>query len=79
VLHQQGNAFFREKNKQKTLTFCGIRQGQHAPQYAKVFWFFFSKKNILSYWNGYHLKLTNRKLSSVFGVVPMPWNANRRT
>jgi len=40
--------FFFEKKKQKTFMFLDGCLLQHAPQDAKVFWFFFSKKNALA-------------------------------
>jgi hypothetical protein len=40
-------AFFFEKKKQKTFVSLVRAAQQHALQEAKVFWFFFSKKNIL--------------------------------
>jgi hypothetical protein len=42
-------AFFFEKKKQKTFTYCGFSlSGKAQPKLVKVFWFFFSKKNRLS-------------------------------
>jgi hypothetical protein len=38
---------FFEKKKQKTFDPCAPRQSKRARPRAKVFWFFFSKKNIL--------------------------------
>jgi hypothetical protein len=45
------NAFFLEKKKQKTFDWfsCGPA-GQSATKFVKVFWFFFSKKNMLPSW-----------------------------
>jgi hypothetical protein len=47
--------FFFEKKKQKTfapgLPKDPTRKPRRAPEQAKVFWFFFSKKNILSSWD----------------------------
>jgi hypothetical protein len=39
--------FFFEKKKQKTFIPCGPRQPRRARKSAKVFWFFFTKKNSL--------------------------------
>jgi hypothetical protein len=41
-------AFFFEKKKQKTFGYWIRLQPQAEAQGSKVFWFFFSKKNILS-------------------------------
>jgi hypothetical protein len=40
--------FFFEKKKQKTFIFLGRVLGTTPRQRTKVFWFFFSKKNILT-------------------------------
>jgi hypothetical protein len=40
--------FFFEKKKQKTLIHLGVLCVWRARKFAKVFWFFFSKKNILT-------------------------------
>jgi lysophospholipase L1-like esterase len=40
--------FFSEEKKQKTFATLGTRWPGHVRQVAKVFWFFFSKKNILA-------------------------------
>jgi hypothetical protein len=43
-------AFFFEKRSKK-LCYLGVRQPGRTPEWPKVFWFFFSKKNcFLSFW-----------------------------
>jgi hypothetical protein len=46
LVKEEGKAFFFEKKKQKTFSSCRALAGS-ARQVAKVFWFFFSKKNCL--------------------------------
>jgi hypothetical protein len=46
AIHQR-RIFFSEEKKQKTFIILGTRQPRHVRQESKVFWFFFSKKNIL--------------------------------
>jgi hypothetical protein len=48
---QQGRKhFFFEKKQQKTFIHFGFGfSGEAQPKLVKVFWFFFSKKNTLSY------------------------------
>jgi hypothetical protein len=43
------NVFFSEEKKQKTFVTLGTRQPGHVREGTKVFWFFFSKKNSLSF------------------------------
>jgi len=45
--------FFFEKKKQETFVCLGARWGVGAAYGAKVFWFFFSKKNILACFGAY--------------------------
>jgi hypothetical protein len=45
-VRQGKKVFFSEKKKQKTFAVMRLRQPVHVRQMAKVFWFFFSKKNI---------------------------------
>jgi len=50
--------FFSEEKKQKTLVSCAAQSSDHghsvgASSETKVFWFFFSKKNILSTFGGH--------------------------
>jgi hypothetical protein len=40
--------FFFEKKKQKTFIYWAERDDRRACEHPKVFWFFFSKKNMLS-------------------------------
>ncbi len=40
--------FFFEKKKQKTFELLSRAYPEDVRQYVKVFWFFFSKKNILA-------------------------------
>jgi hypothetical protein len=40
--------FFFEKKKQKTFSRWAERYGRRARKSPKVFWFFFSKKNVLA-------------------------------
>jgi hypothetical protein len=42
-------SFFFEKKKQKTFRWLSRAYSADVPQYIKVFWFFFSKKNSFSY------------------------------
>ena len=44
-LPRQGQHFFFAKKKQKTLTWSAVSCLNARTQRAKVFWFFFSKKN----------------------------------
>jgi hypothetical protein len=43
---QKRKHFFFEKKKQKTFGFLNALAGANETQETKVFWFFFSKKNI---------------------------------
>jgi vitamin B12 transporter len=43
----KSKVFFSEEKKQKTFDHWGVWSSGPTPQMAKVFWFFFSKKNIL--------------------------------
>jgi hypothetical protein len=43
---KQGKVFFFEKKKQKTFSSLSRTSRQHVSEKLKVFWFFFSKKNI---------------------------------
>jgi hypothetical protein len=43
---QKRKPFFFEKKKQKTFEFLNAPLGANETQETKVFWFFFSKKNI---------------------------------
>jgi len=48
ISRKQGSKdFFFEKKEAKNFYPCGPRRSQRARNHAKVFWFFFSKKNIL--------------------------------
>ena len=40
-----GKVFFSEEKKQKTFAIWRVRQPNRTHHIAKVFWFFFSKKN----------------------------------
>jgi hypothetical protein len=49
IVNERRKVFFFEKKKQKTFVALGFRLSERArPRVAKVFWFFFSKKNILA-------------------------------
>jgi len=45
--HLEGRTSFLKKRSKKLLFIGAERYDWHASKYAKVFWFFFSKKNIL--------------------------------
>jgi len=45
---KKGRLFFSEEKKQKTFIFQANESRKNTYQETKVFWFFFSKKNILS-------------------------------
>jgi hypothetical protein len=45
IVEKQEKAFFFEKKKQKTFISSGVLE-KNPRQRSKVFWFFFSKKNI---------------------------------
>jgi hypothetical protein len=49
LLTQSRKVFFSEEKKQKTFVSLGARQPGHVRQGTKVFWFFFSKKNVLRF------------------------------
>ena len=48
-MRKESKVFFSEEKKQKTFVTWCTRQPRHVHQRAKVFWFFFSKKNILPF------------------------------
>ncbi len=47
AVDKQEKVFFSEEKKQKTFVRLGVSSPGHAYRESKVFWFFFSKKNIL--------------------------------
>jgi hypothetical protein len=48
LLEKEGKAFFLEKKKPKTFAYLAAASPPRPEPCPKVFWFFFSKKNMLS-------------------------------
>jgi hypothetical protein len=62
-------AFFFEKKKQKTFTYWAEPNDRRGRKCLKVFWFFFSKKNILPYASLIPSRLSSARSRSAAGFA----------